>query len=44
MDVIITNKDNYEKLATVVDLGYSDHKAQILHLYVNTLIREHKKS
>ena len=43
MDIIITNKDNYIKLAMVVDLGYSDHKAQILHLNVNTLIREQKK-
>jgi hypothetical protein len=36
------NKDNYEKLATVVDLGYSDHEAQILCLNVNTLMRKHK--
>jgi hypothetical protein len=43
VDVIITNKDNRAKLAMVVDFGYSDHKAQILHLDVNTLIREHKK-
>jgi hypothetical protein len=35
MDVIITNKDNHAKLAMVVDLGYSDHKAQIVHLNVN---------
>jgi len=36
MDVIITNKDNGAKLAMVVDLGYSEHKAQIVHLNVNT--------
>jgi hypothetical protein len=29
IDVIITKKDNHEKLAAVVDWGYSDHKAQI---------------
>ena len=43
IDVIITNKDNHEKLAIVVDLGYSVHKALILHLNVNTVIRKHKK-
>ena len=43
MDVIITNKDNGAKLAMVVDLGYSEHKAQIVHLNVNTWVREHKK-
>jgi len=42
-DVIITNKDYHEKLATVVDLGNSDHKAQILYLNIDTLIRGHKK-
>ena len=35
IDVIITKKKNHEKLATVVDWGYSDHKAQILHFSVN---------
>jgi len=30
------NKDYHEKSATVVDLGYSDHGAQILCLYINT--------
>jgi len=44
IDVIITNKDYHqEKLATVVNLGYSDHKAQILHLNTDTLLRGHKK-
>ena len=42
IDVIVTNKDNHAKLATV-DLGYSDHKTQILHLNVNTKRRGHKK-
>jgi hypothetical protein len=43
IDVIITNNDHHEKLATVVYLGYSDHKSQILHLNIYTLIRGHKK-
>jgi len=30
MDVIITNKDSIGELAAVMDLGYLDHKAQIL--------------
>jgi hypothetical protein len=43
IDVLTTNKDNHEKLAIVVDLDYSVHKALILHLNVNTVIRKHKK-
>jgi hypothetical protein len=35
IDIIITNKQNYEISATVLDLGYSDHQAQILHINVN---------
>jgi hypothetical protein len=27
IDVFITNKDSIGELATVMDLGYSDHKA-----------------
>jgi hypothetical protein len=38
----MSKKDYHEKLATVVDLGYSDHKAQILYLNIDTLIRGHK--
>ena len=30
IDLIITNKDSIGELATVVDLGYLDHKSQIL--------------
>jgi len=30
IDVIVTNKDSIGELATLMDLGYSDHKAQIL--------------
>jgi hypothetical protein len=43
IDVIITNKDNHEKLVVVVNLSYSDHKALILHLNVNTIVRKHKQ-
>jgi len=40
IDVIITNKDRIGELATVMDLGYSDHKAQILQLNVKTIVRK----
>jgi len=43
IDVIITNKDSIGKLATVMDLGYLDHKAQILQLNVKTIMRKCKK-
>jgi exonuclease III len=35
LDVIVTNKQTNEILATVLDLGYSDHLAQILHIKVD---------
>jgi hypothetical protein len=35
IDVIITNKQNHKISSTVLDLGYSDYQAQILHIYVN---------
>jgi len=35
IDVIITNKQNYEISSTALDLGYSDREVQILHIYVN---------
>jgi hypothetical protein len=38
--VVITNKDSNGELATVIDLGYLDHKAQILQLNVKTIVRE----
>jgi hypothetical protein len=38
IDVIITNKDSIRELATVMDLGYSKHKAQILKLNVKTIV------
>ena len=41
--VIITNKDSIGELATVMVLGYSDHKAQILQLNVKTMVRKCKK-
>jgi hypothetical protein len=38
--VIITNKDNIGELTTEMNLGYSDHKAQILQLNVKTIVRK----
>jgi hypothetical protein len=35
IDVFITKKNNHEKLATIVDWGYSDLKAQILYFSIN---------
>jgi hypothetical protein len=32
MDVVITNKESISDIATVTDLGYSDHKAQVLQI------------
>jgi hypothetical protein len=43
IDVIITNKDSIGELATVTDLGYLDHKSQILQLNVKTIVRKCKK-
>jgi len=34
IDVIITNKDNPELRASVVDLGFSDHLAQIVRINI----------
>jgi len=34
-DVITTNKQNYKISSAVLDLGYSDHQVQILHIHVN---------
>jgi hypothetical protein len=35
LDIIFTNKETNKVLATVLDLGYSDHLAQILHINVD---------
>ena len=43
IDVIITNKNSIGELAAVMDLRYSDHKAQILQLNVKTIVRKCKK-
>jgi hypothetical protein len=43
IDVIITTKDSIGELATVVDFGYSDYKAQIIKLNVKTIVRKCKK-
>jgi hypothetical protein len=37
------NKDNHEKLATVVDLGYSDLKHKYCSYMFISLMRGHKK-
>ena len=33
--MIEVNKQSYEISLTVLDLGYSDHQAQIMHINVN---------
>jgi len=43
IDVIVTNKDSIGELATAMDLGYSDYKAQIMQLNVKTIMRKCKK-
>jgi hypothetical protein len=43
IDVIITTKDSIGELATVVDFGYSDYRAQIMKLNVKTIVRKCKK-
>ena len=40
---VTTNKDSIGKLATVMDLGYSDYKTQIMQLNVKTIVRKCKK-
>ena len=40
---VITNKDSVGELATVMDLGYSDYKAQIMQLNVKTIVKKRKK-
>jgi hypothetical protein len=44
MDVIIMTKDSIGELATVVDFGYLDYKAQIMKLNLKTIVRKCKKS
>jgi hypothetical protein len=34
IDVVITDKESISDIATAIDLGYSDHKAQVLQLTV----------
>jgi exonuclease III len=43
IDVIVTNKVSIGELATLMDLGYSDHKAQIWELSVKTKVRNARK-
>jgi hypothetical protein len=42
IDVIIADKDIIRQIATVIDLGYSDHKAQVLQLPVKKVFKRRK--
>jgi hypothetical protein len=42
IDVVITDKESISDIATVIDLGYSDHKAQVLQLTVNKMLQKVK--
>jgi hypothetical protein len=44
IDAIVINKQAYECLSMVLDLGYSDDLAQIIKINVNRSTREHVKS
>jgi hypothetical protein len=44
IDAIVINKQAYECLSTVLDLGYSDHLAQIININVNRSKRGPVKS
>ena len=39
---VITDKEIFRDIATVIDLGYSDHKAQVLQLTVNKVLQRGK--
>jgi hypothetical protein len=36
---VITEKESISDIATVIDLGYSDHKAQVLQLTVKKVTK-----
>jgi hypothetical protein len=38
----VTNKEIFRDIATVIDLGYSDHKAQVLQLTVKKVLQRGK--
>jgi exonuclease III len=42
IDVVITDKESISDIATVIDLGYSDHKAQVLQLTVKKMVKKWK--
>jgi hypothetical protein len=42
IDVVITDKEFISDIATVIDLGYSDHKAQVLQLTVKKMLQKWK--
>jgi hypothetical protein len=42
IDVVITDKESISDIATVIDLGYSDHKAQVLQITVKRMLKKWK--
>jgi hypothetical protein len=42
IDVVITDKEIISDVATVIDLGFSDHKAQVLQITVNRRLKKFK--
>jgi hypothetical protein len=40
IDVVITDKETISDTVTVIDLGYSDHKAQVLQLTVKKMAKK----
>jgi hypothetical protein len=42
IDVVIPDKESISDIATVTDLGYSDHKAQVLQLTVKNMLQKWK--
>ena len=43
IDVVITDKESISDLATVIDLGYSDHKAQVMQLTVKKMVKNGRR-
>jgi len=42
IDIVITDKERISDTAAVIDLGYSDHKAQVLQLTVKKMVKKWK--
>jgi len=43
LDVVVTDKESISDTATVIDLGYSDHKAQVMQLTVKKMVKKWKE-